>query len=191
MAICPFLGTGYIYRLRRLPRSWLPLTEFLNWVRGLGITMTDLTRRGFWWQSHPPLLLLLFCSNQLPYIADSPYNARFRSDGKVDSSEPEVHGDGLKSTLVFHGYHPSAFVTRWVKFVTVQCSPQALNIIPDSGQVAKWIEHPPLKLLVLGSNPARSMNITPFPQSLKSPQRRGHSWIFELSEGGGNNQKNS
>ena len=46
-------------------------------------TMTDLTRRGFSWQSHSPQLSSLFCSNQSPYIADSPYNARFGSDGKV------------------------------------------------------------------------------------------------------------
>ena len=121
-------------------------------------------------------------------------NARFGSDGKVEwpsSCEPEMHGNGLKSTLVFHGYHPSAFVTRWVKFVTVQCSPQALNVTPDSGQVAKWIEQPPLKLGSRVRIPPRSMHIAPFPQSLKSPQRRGHTWIIELSEGGGDNQKNS
>ena len=37
---------------------------------------------------------------------------------------------------------------------------------------------------------ALSTNMASFPWSQKAPQTQAHPWIFELSEGGGDNQKN-
>ena len=160
---------------------------FLNWVKGQWRTWPD---EGF----HGNHILHSFRHSSAQISHRTSQTLHIMPDlgqmARSSSCEPEMHGNGLKSTVVFHGYHiPLSFCHSLgqVCHCAVFTSSSQYNArFRSGGEVNRASSSE-----ALGSRfENRSFyEYSFFSPKLKSPQSRGHTWIFELSEGGGDNQK--